>query len=1808
MSAAGTITRVVYDGEGRVLSTWVGTNDTPASGYWSPSNPAGMTKVAEVEYDGGGYGDGNATRVTQYPGLGAAPRVTQTYYDWRDRAVATKSGVEASESAAVNRSLTYAQYDNLGETVASEVYDGDAVTLTTAAGVPQRPAPSLLRAKSTASYDELGRAYAAQTYLVDQATGAAGAGPLTTNSWYDLRGYLVKSSAPNGLVAKTAYDGAGRATVQYRTDGGGDSAYADALTVTGDAVLQQVETGYDAASNAVQTTVRQRFDGEAATGALGTPTAAPRARVTYSGAYYDLADRMTAGVDVGTNGAAAWARPPGVPASSDSVLVTAVGYDAAGNAATVTAPDGTVTQSAYDLLGRETQSTQAAGTAAAWATAYAYDSGGRLASVTEPGSRTTSYAYDSLGRASGVTERAGTALARTWATAYDYLNEAVSQTDPLGTVTTTAYDPVGRVASATEAAGTALARTTSAGYDALSRVVSSTDARGFTTSTKYDDPNLKVVTTDALGYAWTAGYDRAGNLVSSANPLGQTSTAAYDMLDRVTSTSDALGKATTYQYFVGGDTGRVIDPLGRVTSATLDALGRVASTKDGLGRVTAYGYDRLGRTTGVTDPRGTLFTRTYDALGRVVGEADAVGQPEQRTRSYAYNSSGDMTRAVSPNGVPTDYGYDSAGRVTSVTAASGRPEALTTTVGYDLLDRTTSVTRPGNRITNTAYDILGRAVTVTEAAGTSLQRSTALAYDAGDNLVSATDPLGFVTQTSYDALGRPLTSTDALGGVTKVAYDAAGRTKSLTDPANNVTSWGYDAAGRATSETDPLGKVTGYAYDAAGQLVTLTDRLGRRKEFGYDLAGQMTQEAWYSAANSKFDTRLYGYDTNGALTAASNGNGAYTFTRDRLERVTATTQPFGVSMAMSYDADGNRLTLTDSLGGSQSSTYDGLDRLTSRTQTAPGVQGVRAAWGYDAAGDVATLTRSVQAAGGGAWAAAGSTATARDALSRVTDITTKSASGVALSGYSYAYDAGDRLTSETVNGVARTYAYDKTGQLTSDGGQAISYDANGNRTSGGSVVGPGNRLLSDGAWTYGYDDAGEVTSKSKSGQTWTYAYDLDGQMTSASDGTTSVTYTFDVFGNRLSRTQNGAAERYVYDGFDTAKPGAAGSESFDAAIDLDATNAPTARRMYGPGFDAPVARQTVAGVGAGGAGWYDADRLGSVRAVLSADGSAVAGRRDYAGFGAVTAETGAGLDRYGLAGREQDGALALTYNRARMYDPATGRFTSEDPAGFGAGDPNLSRYVGNRPTRGTDPSGMRWDDVSVLYTTEELARVKELQQQLEKLRKDDWEAHLQRINPGGGRKPGHQTWSGPAYFEDNNPEIVRVRGELSRLTRGKSLPGESDRRYGTFSEKDAEQLGANSMAAARRAGDVERERVRLAQQQEFWLNVAFTLATAPLPLKVGRPALGTGFGALTRQAGSSAARGGAGRLAAGRAAAQGVRAEALVGKTACEVSGKALYGTSCFAAGTPILAPGGARPVEDFRPGDLVLSRGEHDPEGPVEARVIEETFQRLAKVLEVRVAGRPILTTGEHPFYVAGRGWTPARELVEGDRLACLAGPGALVSGVRDTDEWAAVYNFRVADWHTYFVGGDEWGFSVWAHNAYYAIVEHPTRPGEFALVTSENGKRNFGFVFEPGSSTKVRIFKSIDEANAAAGTDLITLTDQKTTAILGDLRGSLRESYVAEITGGTRGGKKFTTRLGSTDYDVTGPNGEYIAVGGHKKVSTPENTAAFRRKTESLKLYADENGVQAQMYLTADTPDEAFTIAESILGRGNVFRFTVK
>src|SRR5262249_33864161 len=280
-----------------------------------------------------GVGDGDLTQSVQYPGGTTAVRVTNNYFDWRDRLVATKSGVQASEDTTTHRPILYYTFDNLSETTQVQQYDGDGVTITSSGGVPQAPSSSLLRAQTNSSYDDQGRVYLSQTYSVNPSTGAVSSTALSTNTWYNHRGLVIETSQPGGLKTKNAYDGAGRTTVSYTTDGNGDAApgttnsWSNAGTVSStNNVLVQAETTYDADGNVILTTTRQRNHDETTGGALGNGMTTPKARVSFVADYYDLANRLTTEANVGTNGSGTYTRPSTPPAASDTVLRTDTSY------------------------------------------------------------------------------------------------------------------------------------------------------------------------------------------------------------------------------------------------------------------------------------------------------------------------------------------------------------------------------------------------------------------------------------------------------------------------------------------------------------------------------------------------------------------------------------------------------------------------------------------------------------------------------------------------------------------------------------------------------------------------------------------------------------------------------------------------------------------------------------------------------------------------------------------------------------------------------------------------------------------------------------------------------------------------------------------------------------------------------------------------------------------------------------------------------------------------------------------------------------------------------------------------------------------------------------------------------------------------------------------------------------------------------------------------------------------------------------------------------------------------------------------
>jgi hypothetical protein len=58
-----------------------------------------------------------------------------------------------------------------------------------------------------------------------------------------------------------------------------------------------------------------------------------------------------------------------------------------------------------------------------------------------------------------------------------------------------------------------------------------------------------------------------------------------------------------------------------------------------------------------------------------------------------------------------------------------------------------------------------------------------------------------------------------------------------------------------------------------------------------------------------------------------------------------------------------------------------------------------------------------------------------------------------------------------------------------------------------------------------------------------------------------------------------------------------------------------------------------------------------------------------------------------------------------MFDPKIGRWMSQDPIGFDAGDANLYRYVNNNPTNNRDVDGERADEVNVKLERDGSAKV-----------------------------------------------------------------------------------------------------------------------------------------------------------------------------------------------------------------------------------------------------------------------------------------------------------------------------------------------------------------------------------------------------------------------------------------------------------------------------------------------------------------------
>ena len=195
----------------------------------------------------------------------------------------------------------------------------------------------------------------------------------------------------------------------------------------------------------------------------------------------------------------------------------------------------------------------------------------------------------------------------------------------------------------------------------------------------------------------------------------------------------------------------------------------------------------------------------------------------------------------------------------------------------------------------------------------------------------------------------------------------------------------------------------------------------------------------------------------------------------------------------------------------------------------------------------------------------------------------------------------------------------------------------------------------------------------------------------------------------------------------------------------------------------------------------------------------------------------------------------------------------------------------------------------------------------------------------------------------------------------------------------------------------------------------------------------------------------------------------------------------CFAAGTPVLTPDGEKPIEQLKPGEQVLARDEHKLEAATEPKVVEKTFQGSAEIVELHVGGQVLRPTGPHRFFVNGKGWTPANELKVHDMLSTNYRDWAKVEKVTRTGEEVPVYNFRVADHHTYFVGSESWGFAIWTHNSYGGEEFNANRP--FHMIIRDNATSAITFMGRIDDPTQLQnsLNPTVVDTNADFNSDQV-------------------------------------------------------------------------------------------------------------------------
>ena len=447
---------------------------------------------------------------------------------------------------------------------------------------------------------------------------------------------------------------------------------------------------------------------------------------------------------------------------------------------------------------------------------------------------------------------------------------------------------------------------------------------------------------------------------------------------------------------------------------------------------------------------------------------------EEFGHSYDYDSNGNLISVVDLQKNKTKYDYDSNNNLVKMTLPSGASQSYT----YDSYHNVTKAVSPEGVTSRFTYDAYGNIKTVKLGSGSQTISASAVYTANGDQVSSVTDALGQTTTYGYDTQTGVLNWTQAPG-----------------ETASTRTNYTHDLLYRTIKVQQSTAAVD-YTY-SKDLLSAISTASGTDYSFTY---GVFDLTSAVKAGSRTLISHSYTNDQNRRLSRSVYGNGdAVSYSYDSFGRTTAVTYgDTGSTVSYAYDANSNLGQLTDGISGRVNRySYDFLDRLMRYEESGDGYSNI-VQWGYDDENNLSSQTQTLN----------GTTYTS-----------------------TYAYDKDNRLTKATEGAISANYTYDSfsrmTGLTSKNGSTSVVSTAVTYVDPSSSATSTQVKTWNNGkvAYTYTYDNKGNITSITGGGLEFEYRYDKYGRLISAEDypGGYVWTYTYDDGGNI---TQRGLTDYY----------------------------------------------------------------------------------------------------------------------------------------------------------------------------------------------------------------------------------------------------------------------------------------------------------------------------------------------------------------------------------------------------------------------------------------------------------------------------------------------------------------------------------------------------------------------------------------------------------------------------------------------------------------------------------------------------------